>query len=435
MIGAMMDITDRKKAEDELRYSRQTLESTLDSLSAHIALLDDTGTIVSVNAAWRRFARASGLRLPDYGVGANYLEACCENDRVKSEIEKLIRGQATKSDGAAHQGFEYEYTCRMPSGQEWFVMRATRFEGVGRARVVVSHENITESKKSEAALRAARDQLEQRVLERTDHLRTANESLQQVIRERTDMEQREKQHQAELAHVARISTMGEMTAGLAHELNQPLASIANYADSCVIDVQRDQINPVDLLDCLNRISEEALRAGQIIRRLRSFVRKAPPRRSSIDLNELVGEIVEFLDADAKRLEIRMQVDLAEGVPQIQADPIQIEQVVLNLLRNGMESIKSTDQCNRELRIQTSVIDNTIEFSVHDSGHGVPADIAETIFNPFVTTKADGLGLGLSISRSIIEAHGGRLWADLKEARGATFRFRIPLVSEGEGAHG
>jgi signal transduction histidine kinase len=233
------------------------------------------------------------------------------------------------------------------------------------------------------------------------------------------------QHQAELAHAARLSTLGGMAAGLAHELNQPLAAIVAYARGCARRIESGDASLASLLPAVDEIATQALRAGEILRRIRDFVRYGEQRREPVDVNELVREAARLADLEARQLGVTVRLELTPGIPQVEADGIQVEQVVLNLVRNGFEAMRETEGRDRVLSIRTAGEGGRVEVAVEDTGSGVPTGIADRLFDPFFTTKHDGLGLGLSISRSLIEANGGRLWAASNGAGGATFRFALP----------
>jgi len=232
--------------------------------------------------------------------------------------------------------------------------------------------------------------------------------------------------QSELAHVLRVSAMGEMAAQLAHELTQPLSAIANYAAGCRRRLQPDAARHQALLEAVDRISAEALRAGEIIRRLRNFVRKEEPQLRPVDINAVVAEVVTLVGGDAREHGIDLQLTLDPTLPAVEADPIQLEQVIFNLVRNAVEAMQSDPGPSGVIGITTRLTAAAaIELLVCDAGAGISADDAEKIFEPFHTTKPAGLGMGLAISRSIVEAHGGTLSMTRNPTRGVTFTFALP----------
>jgi PAS domain S-box-containing protein len=237
-----------------------------------------------------------------------------------------------------------------------------------------------------------------------------------------------RQRQAELAHVLRVSAMGEMAASLAHELNQPLAAIVNYARGCARRLAGSDGAPPEVLEALDRIATEALRAGDVVRGLKRVVRKEPPREMQTDLNDVAREAMALVRPEASDREIRFLLELSIDPPRVRADRVQIEQVVLNLLRNAVEAITQPPGL---ICLSTVVVDGRAVVTVSDTGHGISADLLERVFAPFFTTKTSGLGMGLSISRTIIEAHGGRLWAEANADAGMTFSFTLTL-DDGDG---
>jgi len=247
----------------------------------------------------------------------------------------------------------------------------------------------------------------------------------------TDLKQAEaasRQHQADLAHVLRLGTMGEIVAGLAHEINQPLGAITNYAGGCQRRMQSGTLHLADVGEVIDRISEEALRAGEILRRVRRLIRKEPMRCEAIDVNAVVSDAARVMRSEAHLRGTTIRLALAPELPTVNGDGIQIEQVMVNLLLNAVEALESVPSSERDLAVRTSLVDGAaIEVSVRDTGGGLAAPISEMVFAPFVTTKANGLGMGLAISRSIIDAHNGRLWVQPNPDRGSTFHFTLPLA--------
>lgn len=243
------------------------------------------------------------------------------------------------------------------------------------------------------------------------------------VTERKRAEEESRQRQAELAHVLRVSAMDEMAAGIAHELNQPLGAIVIYAKGCA---KRLPAAPPEVLAKLDEIASLALRAGEVVHGLKRIVRKEPPQRAAVDVNEVAREAVQLVRAEAADRRIALRVDLRPALPRVSADRIQIEQVVLNLLRNAIEAITRQPAL---VALSTRPGENGVEVAISDTGCGIAPELLERIFAPFFTTKSSGLGMGLSISRTIIEAHGGHLRADANPGAGTTFSFTLP---RGEG---
>ncbi len=246
------------------------------------------------------------------------------------------------------------------------------------------------------------------------------------ITERKKAEAKAREHQSELAHVWRVNTMGEMASGLAHELNQPLCAILNYANASLRMMKNDVAASGELIDPIEQIATQAERAGEIIKRIRGLVAKRKPHTSAVDINSLAREVVEMEKSEANLKSITMQSELAEDVPQVFVDNVEIEEVILNLVRNAFDAMSDVSVERREVTIVTCMTKNdAVEICVRDTGKGL-ADLGEEIFDSFFTTKVDGLGIGLSISRTIVESHGGKLWAETNPDCGASFRFTLPV---------
>jgi two-component system, LuxR family, sensor kinase FixL len=240
-------------------------------------------------------------------------------------------------------------------------------------------------------------------------------------------EQEARQHQAELVHVCRLSTMGEVATGMAHELNQPLAAIANYASGASRRLQGGTDDPAPLVEAMGQITSQARRAGEIIRRLRALVGKQAPSRGEVDLNHLVREVCSFVEFETARLEVRIVLDLAPGEIPVEVDLVQIEQVLLNLVTNALDALEGVQVGARHLTIRTRMGTMEAEVEVVDSGPGVAQERMDRLFEPFYTTKDTGMGMGLPISQTIVEDHGGRIWADSTPGAGTRFHVVLPIA--------
>lgn len=246
----------------------------------------------------------------------------------------------------------------------------------------------------------------------------------QDISELVWAQERARRHLEELAHVARLSTVGEMAAGIAHELNQPLTAMANYAFIAQHTLDNGQSPDTDRLrSILEELSEQALRAGSVVSHLRDFVRKHNPQRTLVCLNDMVRESLALIGSELRLGGVQTQLQLAESLPRVHADAIQIQQVILNLLRNAIEAMTEIEPDTRLLTIETAASGDCVAVAVSDSGVGFAP--GARLFDAFFTTKEHGMGLGLAISRSIVEDHGGRLWGEPRPSGGATFRFTLP----------
>ena len=247
------------------------------------------------------------------------------------------------------------------------------------------------------------------------------------ITARRNAEAKARRHQIELVHVSRLSTMGEMASGLAHELNQPLTAIVTYTQGSLRLLRAGKSSGPELERIMEQVAAQAERAGGIIRRLRSFIRKQETRRVNVGINSLILEAIEFAEHDIRAANVTVNTQLDKDLPDVKADPIQVEQVVLNLIRNCIDAMQTIAAPDRKIFIVTSLSERgAIETSIRDVGPGLSTEARDRIFEPFFTTKPDGIGMGLAISRSIIESHGGRLWhAPDSQETGCTVCFTLP----------
>jgi PAS domain S-box-containing protein len=249
------------------------------------------------------------------------------------------------------------------------------------------------------------------------------------VTERKQAEDRLRQAQTELAHANRVTTMGELTASLAHEVNQPIAAAVTNAQTCLQWLMRDHPDVEEARAAAIRIVKDAMRAGEIINRIRQLFTKGTQQWELIDVAEVIRGMIVLLRDEAIQHKISFRPELAAGIPQIMGDRVQLQQVMLNLIMNSIEAMKDMDG-KRELIIKTRRTENDqLLVSVSDTGVGLPEQQADQIFNAFFTTKRQGIGMGLSISRSIVELHGGRLWAEKNAGGGAIFLFSLPAAGD------
>ncbi|KAB2843920.1 MAG: PAS domain-containing sensor histidine kinase, partial [Burkholderiales bacterium] len=243
-------------------------------------------------------------------------------------------------------------------------------------------------------------------------------------------EEMSRQQIERLQRTSRLITMGEMASTLAHELNQPLAAIANYSMGCVSRLKSATFNREELLRTMQKATAQAERAGQIIRRVRDFVRKSEPQKAPVAIGEILEEAANVAESAAQKRGTRIVLDLRPDLPPVYADRIMIEQVLLNLVRNGLDAMQDTPVALRRLALaaEPSADAGLVVVSVSDRGHGIPGEAMARLFEPFYTTKAEGMGMGLNICRSIIELHQGRLWVEANPQGGSIFRFTLPIGS-------
>jgi two-component system sensor histidine kinase DctS len=245
------------------------------------------------------------------------------------------------------------------------------------------------------------------------------------ITERKRAREIARQQEEKLATTARLVTVGEMASTIAHELNQPLSAIASYTTGCLNLLEQREPPRAELQEALRKTAQQAQRAGRIIRRVHDFVRKSEPTRTLVRMNDVVEEAVGFADAEARKRRVRIRARLTNDDPELQADPLLLQQVVLNLLRNAMDAMTATPPDRREIVVATEAGAANVTVSISDRGCGISPEIREQLFQPFFTTKAEGMGMGLNICRSIVEIHRGRVWAEPHEGGGTVFSFSLP----------
>jgi C4-dicarboxylate-specific signal transduction histidine kinase len=273
-------------------------------------------------------------------------------------------------------------------------------------------------RESRVALVAAHNELEIHVAERTAELQQANEDL------------RERDRQLRLIeHLSRVLTLGELTASIAHEVNQPIAAVVTYGHACLEWLTQDPPNLDEARHAARRIVKDGSRAGEVIARIHSLFKKEPFKREWLDISELIHELTLFFREEAERDHIQLRIAVAQGLPKVEGDRVQLQQVLQNLVTNGMDAMRVVTGRTRELFIATAQEKpGEIIVRVKDSGVGLSPEVIDRVFQPFFTTKPQGIGMGLSISRSIIESHGGHLAASPNPAGGAIFQFTLPISS-------
>jgi C4-dicarboxylate-specific signal transduction histidine kinase len=269
-------------------------------------------------------------------------------------------------------------------------------------------------KQAKAEIRRLNEELEQRVLERTSQLMLASEALQEA--------------QAELAHVNRVTTMGQLAASIVHEINQPIAATVTNAHAALRWLGAQPPNLGEVRQSLDDVIRDGNRAGDVIGRIRALIKKAPPQKDAMEINGAILEVITLTRGEVMRNGVSLQTRLAEGLPLIQGDRVQLQQVVLNLIINAVEAMSGVSEGSRELLIGTGKdASGGVLVAVQDSGPGLNPDSFDHLFDAFYTTKPNGMGMGLPICRSIVEAHGGRVWASRTAGRGATIQFTLPVM--------
>jgi C4-dicarboxylate-specific signal transduction histidine kinase len=268
-------------------------------------------------------------------------------------------------------------------------------------------------KQAKDEIKRLNEELEQRVVERTSQLMLASEALREA--------------QRELAHVNRITTMGQLAASIAHEINQPIAAAVTNAHAALHWLGARPPDLEEVRQALGRIVEDSNRAGAVIGRIHALIKKAPPRKDDLEINEAILEIIALTRGEVMKNGVSLQTQLADGLPLIQGDRVQLQQVILNLIINAVEAMSDVSEGPRELLIGTSKDGSGgVLVAVQDSGPGLNPESFDRLFDAFYTTKPGGMGMGLSICRSIVEAHGGRIWASRTAGPGATVQFALPI---------
>jgi two-component system sensor kinase FixL len=377
----------RRQAEEALRDSEQFLSTSLDAMAPNIVILDKNATIKAANKAWRELTHAA---VEDGGVGLHYVLALKARPASEQAALADIETYVDQILAGSQDSFHLEFPCEVDGDACWMEVNLTTFVSNAQRFAVLVYEDITE---------------------------------------RRMLEDRDRRLRSELAHVARLNTAGEMASVLAHEINQPLTAISHNCDSLLsaTHAQPDEV----VRETLQDIYDQSQRAGNIIHSLRQMMRKDTPRTTSVDINQLVEETVRLTTPEARENLVSVSLELAPDLPRVMIDPTQIQQVLVNLERNGVDAIRHRGSELRSLIISTALSDEGfIDVSVMDSGSGITPEIEKSLFRSFQTSKADGMGMGLSISRSIVEAHGGRLWLDKPTKGMTTFKFSLP-VNEGE----
>jgi C4-dicarboxylate-specific signal transduction histidine kinase len=284
-------------------------------------------------------------------------------------------------------------------------------------------------KQTETELQQARDTLQTRVEERTAELKQRNEQLVAEMAERKHAENAYYEAQAELARVTRLSTLGALAASISHEVNQPLAAVVTNADACMIWLSSASPNLEEARAAVDSIAREGTRASEVVRRIRAMFTKAIPERAPVPINDLIRDVNALMQTEAFRNQVTVIAELQNDLPTVLGDRVQLQQVLVNLVHNGIEAMSAVADRPRRMVLRSALPSpDELLVAVEDSGIGIDSKNERRIFDAFFTTKSQGMGMGLAICQSIIEAHGGRLWASANKDYGVTLQFTLPAAT-------
>ncbi len=380
LIGTLTEISERKFVEEALRESEARYRNVVETQTELICRFKRDTTLTFVNDAYCRYFEKPREEL----IGTKFIELIPPQARASAlgHIESLI---------ANPRSMKHEHEVIAPGGrigwQEW-----------------VNHAILDSDGRVSEFQAVGRD---------TTELRAAGEELRKA--------------QAELQHVTRVMTMGEFLSSIAHEVNQPLAAIRTCGEAGLRFLSGDTVNLTRSREALTNIVSDSIRASEVIKRLRGLVKKTEPEKVLLDVNDVIHEVINLTRSELESHEIELVLSLDSGLPLISADRVQLQQVLLNLIANGIEAMSPVPKTERRLTISSQREGtDSILISVHDAGPGLKPEDSKKIFEAFFSTKAEGIGLGLSISRTIIETHGGRLWAAANGSQGATLQFTLPV---------
>ncbi len=391
MAEVFAGVLSRRQMVGALQSSEAMKSAILGSLSSSVAVLDRQGRVIAVNQGWTKFALDHNTSLDEsMGVDVNYLDVLRRaGARGEMPAAAVLLGLQSILDGS-RQRFALEFACDPSCGKHWFAVSAVplrRPEG----GAVVAHTEITARKRAEGEAQ---------------------------------------RHREELAHFTRVSTLGELVASLTHELKQPLTAILNNAQAGRRLLDLEPADSREIREVLIDIIEDDRRATEVIQRLRDLLRRGEVVQAPLELNVLVRDVVKLVTSDALLRNVSLGLDLAREPLTVKGDPVELRQVILNLLLNAMDAVAESNREERTVIVQTRAgEDTTARVSVQDTGIGLRDDMRDLIFEPFYTTKPNGMGMGLSIARSILEVHGGTIGASNNPTRGATFHVSLPLVNE------
>jgi len=409
--------TEHNKLKHELKVSVQYLNSILGNTPAGVAILE--GEDFRYRYINKRLADINGATVAAH-LGQPLQEI------IPAAAPQVIPGlQSVIETGQATTSREFSTTMPTdPTENRWFIDSffpiVTGNGDLTTVGVVVIE--VTERKRAELALQQAN-----RDLKKHGHkLDITNTQLQKEIKERSAAERNLLQIQQQLTHLLRVHTIEEMASGIAHELNQPLAAIVNYSEGCSKLINEDQEDVVGVTKVLGNITKEAMRCNDIIIRLRGLVTNNAPNTETFKLKEVLDDVISLMKSDLRAAKVKINIDIADNFPQLNTDKIQLSQTIINLFANAMDAITNSDAKHKTIDLSAQVINHKIIIMIKDQGPGVAPVLKENLFDPYISSKESGLGMGLTISRSIIESLGGKLLLKPQDGFGACFELSLPL---------
>lgn len=389
-LSAIIDVTEQSQIEQQMQRRDDFGLSVLSALPAQIAVLDGNGSIIAINDAWRRFAGEDDAPSVVQGdIGMDYLQCYFQYDDDSFKESPIILAGIKAVMSGTQPDFKLEYPSHTPGKKRWFLVWITPMIGQ-TGGVVVAHIDITA-----------------RVLA-DENARKRGEAL---------------------AHAARLSSVGILASAMAHEITQPLTSVGQFSSTAIAMIYNGEAKPQELVEVLLQIDSEVQRAGEVMRRLRAFMGHGDTIRLPVDLNKIADSAIRLVRQKAIEKRVDVILDTPGYSLDVVVDKVQLTQVLVNLIYNSIEAIDRASSPNREVFVCCKREDGWIHVRICDTGPGFDPKWRETIFDLFETDKANRIGMGLAISRSIIESHGGKIWAEPEAGGGAVFQFTLPIKQE------